>query len=180
MKPIILAALVTLAAAPATAQPIEPEAGAEADVATIYNYVRVTDALATAGQPAYDHLGSIRGAGFDVVVNLAPAIESANALEGYLATEEGMSYVQIPVNFREPPLRDLELFFDVMEANRDRRVFVHCSANMRASAFTYLYRTLIEGVPEAEALEAMSPIWDPNESPGWKALIEEAKAKYAR
>jgi len=75
-------------------------------------------------------------------------------------------------------MADLELFFDVMEANADRRIFVHCFANMRASAFVYLYRTLVEGMPEDQALATMSEVWDPWELEQWGGLIERAQAAY--
>ena len=67
------------------------------------------------------------------------------------------------------------MFFDVMRANRDRKVFVHCFANMRASAFVYLYRTLEEGVPEPEARATMNEVWDPDEVQQWANLIERVR-----
>ena len=85
-------------------------------------------------------------AGFDVVVNLAPARWERNFEEGFRVTQAGMTYIQIPVDWQDPSLRDLELFFDVMEANEDRNVYVHCFANMRVSVFVYLYRTLRKGM----------------------------------
>ena len=46
-----------------------------------------------------------------------------------------------------------------MDARGERRTLVHCFANFRASAFTYLYRTLRLGVPEAEARADLETIW---------------------
>ena len=132
--------------------------------------------LGTGGQVAYDQIQSLKDAGYDVVVNLAPASNGANALEGYLATEAGMTYVHIPVSWQEPNMRDLQMFFDVMEANRDRKVFVHCFANMRVSAFVYLYRTLVEGVDEDEARADLEEIWDPGSQQQWKDLIARAQS----
>ena len=56
---------------------------------------------------------------------------------------------------------------------------MHCFANMRASAFTYLYRTLVEGVDADEAREDMLAVWDPglDERWGqWDRLIRNAEA----
>ena len=89
-----------------------------------------------------------------------------------------MSYVHIPVVWRTPSLRDLEMFFDVMESNKDRKVFVHCFANMRVSVFVYLYRTLKLGVPKKDALEDLHAIWDPTEQEQWVSFIADAEAKY--
>ena len=73
-------------------------------------------------------------------------------------------------------MNDVEIFFDVMQANDDRKVFVHCFANMRASAFVYLYRTLVAGVPEEEARGTMHEVWDPGELQQWADLIERVKS----
>ena len=92
-----------------------------------------------------------------------------------------MTYVQIPVDWRDPSLRDLELFFDVMDANRDRQVYVHCFANMRVSVFVYLYRTLREGVSEDEAWADVLKVWDPGSDPEtaqWPRFITEARRHF--
>jgi hypothetical protein len=70
------------------------------------------------------------------------------------------------------------MFFDVMDANTDRNVFVHCNANMRVSVFVYLYRTLKLGVSEEMARQDLRKIWDPNTVPQWAAFIAEATRKY--
>ncbi len=150
---------------------------ADEDLATIHNYVKISNQLATAGQISYDQIESLATAGYDVVVNLATASETANSLEGFLVTQAGLTYVHIPVSWSEPSMRDLKMFYEVMEMNKDRKVFVHCFANMRASAFTYLYRTMVEGVDPAVAKESMSPVWDPMELAQWASLIERASSE---
>lgn len=157
---------------------IEPQAVAQetdAGLAGARAYLRISEYLGTAGQITYDEIEAVKKAGFDIVVNLAPADEERNQLEGYLVTKQGMAYVQIPVSWEEPSQRDLQLFFDVMKANEDRQVFVHCFANMRVSAFVYLYRTLLLGEPEDRARADLAKIWDPAIQPQWAAFIEEAR-----
>lgn len=144
----------------------------------IHAYLRISDRLATSGQIRYEQVKDVEEAGFEVVINLAPANKERNAMEGFLVTDAGMTYVHIPVSWKEPSLRDLELFFDVMDANKDRKVYVHCFANMRASAFVYLYRTLRLGVAERSAREDMAAIWDPATQEQWTRLIEEAQEKW--
>jgi uncharacterized protein (TIGR01244 family) len=143
----------------------------------IHNYVRISDDLATSGQMTYEQIGDIAGAGFEVVINLAPAREERNGREGFLVAERGMTYVNIPVDWQRPTLRDLDMFFAVMDANRDRKVFVHCFANMRASAFTYLYRTMVLKEGDDEARPAMQAIWDPASQEQWQEFIEAARAR---
>ena len=151
------------------------EITAAEDLASVYNFVKISDDLATSGQIAYDQIASLKDAGYEVVINLAPASAGSNELEGFLVTEAGLSYIQIPVSWREPSMRDLKLFYSVMEANKDRKVFVHCFANMRASAFTYLYRTMVAGDAESQALADMNEVWDPMELEQWATLIKNAK-----
>lgn len=135
-------------------------------------FLQISDRLATSGQIEYERIKDIKDAGFDVVVNLAPAHEERNISEGFLVTKHRMTYVQIPVDWEQPSLRDLELFFDVMEANRDRKVYVHCFANMRVSVFVYLYRTLKLGEPEGSARRDLEAIWDPASRPQWAQWVD--------
>lgn len=171
--------------AAAAAAPAAHEDGSAIDEDTpaplerVRNFQVVDDRLASAGQIAYDQIPEIRERGYEVVVNLAIADEERNGREGFHVAEEGLAYMHIPVDWEEPQVRDVRMFFDVMEANRDRKVFVHCFANMRASAFVYLYRSLVEGVPEAEARATMNAVWDPADQPQWADLIERVKAEYA-
>lgn len=151
-----------------------------APLESIRNFQVVDDLLTSAGQIADDQIPLLRDAGYEVVVNLAIADEERNGREGFLVAESGLTYVHIPVEWTAPRVRDVELFFDVMEAHRDRKTFVHCFANMRATVFVYLYRTLVEGVPEPEARATMREIWDPAEEQPWADLIERVKAEHGR
>ena len=162
---------------------LTPSASAQAADAAdplqdITNYLKISDHLSTSGQIAYDQVAAIKEAGFDVVINLAPARDDVNSLEGYLVVEQGMSYVHIPVSWQQPSQRDLQLFFDVMKANHDRKVYVHCFANMRVSAFVYLYRTLHEGITEEQARADLEKIWKPEDLEQWAAFIETARAEH--
>lgn len=145
---------------------------------TIRNFQQVSETLASAGQIGYEQIPLLEEQGYDVVVNLAVADEERNGREGFLVAEAGLTYVHIPVDWNAPTLADLEMFFDVMEANEGRKVFVHCFANMRASAFVYLYRTLVEGVPEEDARATMDEVWDPWELEQWADLIARARGAH--
>jgi hypothetical protein len=64
-----------------------------------------------------------------------------------------------------------------MEANRARKVFVHCVVNYRVSAFMYLYRVLRLGVDPEDAIWDLRSIWEPDET--WLAFINTALKAYA-
>jgi uncharacterized protein (TIGR01244 family) len=151
---------------------------AEVPLEEIRTFHRISEHLATSGQITYDQIPDLKAAGFDLVVNLAPAHEKRNGSEGFLVVKEGMTYVHIPVELNELSLRDLEMFFDVMESNKDRKVFVHCFANVRVAVFVFLYRTLKLDVPKKDALEDLHAILDPTRQERWVRFIADAEAKF--
>ena len=173
------AVLIALLAVVPGAGPARAQEAPAADLTTIRNYVGISDRLTTAGQIAYDQIPLLREEGYEVVVNLATASRERNSLEGFHVTGSGMTYIHIPVDWEQPRLSDVRMFFDVMEANQDRKVFVHCFANMRASAFVYMYRTLVEGVSDEEARGDMDAVWDPGELRQWADLIERARTEFS-
>jgi protein tyrosine phosphatase (PTP) superfamily phosphohydrolase (DUF442 family) len=132
----------------------------------------IGDGLGTAGQPTAEQFQGIREAGFEAVVNLAlPTSDNAIPNEGSIVTTLGMMYSHIPVDFKAPTAGDFEAFSGVMDAMEGRRVFVHCAANMRVSAFVFLYRVLRRGVAVAEAERDLHAIWQPDET--WSRFIED-------
>src|SRR5207237_3657156 len=114
----------------------------------IYSFRAVGDKVGTAGQPTQEQFRMVREAGFEAVINLAlPTSDNAIANEGSVVTGLGMSYVHIPVNFKAPTSQDFNAFCRVLDAFEGQRVFVHCAANMRVSAFLFLHRVLHQRVP---------------------------------
>lgn len=137
----------------------------------IRGFLRLNDRIGTSGMPRPEHFAAIREAGFEVVINLAmPTSDNAMPNEGDLVSAQGMTYVHIPVNFERPAREDFEKFQRMMDAFADRKIFVHCAANMRVSAFMYLYRVRKDPQCEAEALEDMQRIWQPDGV--WRDFIE--------
>ncbi|PSN12397.1 phosphatase [filamentous cyanobacterium CCT1] len=147
-----------------------------AEVTDIRNYLAIAPNLATAGQPTAEQFEALAQAGYTVVINLALST-SDNAIpnEAELVKSLGMTHFHIPVVWEAPTPTDLEIFFKVMERNRDYKTLVHCALNMRVSAFVYLYRVLRLGVEEPVALADLHRIWQPN--PTWQALIDEMLAQ---
>src|SRR5206468_9584975 len=133
-----------------------------ASLSEIYSFHSVGDKLGTAGQPTQEQFRMVRDAGYEAVINLAlPTSDNALANEGSVVTGLGMAYVHIPVDFKSPTSQDFRAFCRVMEAFDERRVFVHCAANMRVSAFVFLYRVLHQGTAVAEAERDLHAIWQP-------------------
>jgi len=131
----------------------------------IYNFLKLSDEIATSGQPTEIQLVEIGQAGYQVIINLAlSGTEYALADERALVEALGMQYIHLPVVWESPTLADLSAFCALMDANQDKKVFVHCVANMRVSAFIALYRILRLGWEADEAFHSMECIWTPE---GW-------------
>lgn len=143
----------------------------------IYNYLKLSNSVATGGQPIEAQFSLIKEAGYQVVVNLARP-DSPKALPNEQAIVEslGMRYAPIPVDWENPTIEDVARFFSVMEAIADQPMFVHCAANMRVSAFMYLYRLIHEGMSDEQAKSDLQKIWTPNDT--WQAFIQRAVEHY--
>jgi uncharacterized protein (TIGR01244 family) len=148
-----------------------------ASLAAIYNYRAVDEWLGTSGQPSEAQLAGIAQAGFKTVINLALHDDPRYSLpdEAGAVQSLGLNYVHIPVQFAAPTEADLLAFFDAMDARRGEKVWVHCAANMRVSAFVGLYRVLRQGWPRDKSFELLRGPWEPNEV--WAAFIEQMLAK---
>ena len=137
----------------------------------IYNYRRISDRIGTSGMPTEAQLGDIARAGFEVVINL-DQLDSRHALPDERAAVEatGMTYRQIPVVWEHPTHENLVDFFAAMAQYADKRVFVHCVANYRATIFTTLYGVLRLDWPREEAMNRLRQMWQPNDT--WQQFIE--------
>jgi uncharacterized protein (TIGR01244 family) len=147
-----------------------------ASIYTIYNYRAVDDTLATSGQPTVAQLAAIAQAGFQAVINLALHDDPRYSLPDEPGTVRalGMRYVHIPVQFKAPTRADLQAFCDAMDARRGERIWVHCAANMRVTAFLGLYRVLRQGADREAAFGLMRELWQPDAV--WATFIEQALA----
>lgn len=138
----------------------------------ICNFYQIGEALGTAGQPAERQFQAIRDAGYEVVINLAlPTSTNAVVNEGGIVTALGMTYVHIPVDFKAPTTRDFQAFCGTMNTFAHRRVFVHCAANKRVSAFVFLYRVLRQSIAPVEADRDLRAVWQPDDV--WSQFIRD-------
>ena len=139
-------------------------------IENIVNFLQISDRLATAGQPTVELYPAIVSAGYEVVINLA-LNDSPNALadEGAIARQLGLEYIQIPVEWNAPTVADFQAFRTAMDTHLNAKIFVHCAANKRVSAFVYLYR-ICQGVDEPIARQDLTKIWMLNEI--WEKFIE--------
>jgi protein tyrosine phosphatase (PTP) superfamily phosphohydrolase (DUF442 family) len=147
-------------------------------ITEIYNFRAIEDALSTSGQPTEAQLRAAAAEGYEVIINLALHDDPRYSLpdETSLVEDLGMVYVHIPVQFDAPREDDLFTFFQAMEKYKDKKIHIHCAANMRVTAFLGLYRTVKQGQIEVDAFETMRSVWKPNDV--WSAFITSMLDKY--
>jgi len=157
------------------------QAQGDAGLEDVRNYHRVSTGLLTSGQIYPQHVKALQALGVDLVINLAIADPERNGEEPLAVAGAGINYINIPVLWDQPTRENLNLFFAMMDVRGDRTTLVHCFANFRASAFTYLYRVLREGVPEEDARRDLYAVWDEAkfaENPAWRAFIDDTLEAY--
>lgn len=137
----------------------------------IKNYALVSISMATSGQPTEKQIEEIRENGFQVVINLG-LLNQPYSLENEKGKVEslGMKYVHIPIAFESPGEDQFNQFVMAMDEFGDKKVFLHCAANYRASSFAYLYGMIKEKWDVGKAEEYLRKVWEPN--PTWRAFIE--------
>jgi uncharacterized protein (TIGR01244 family) len=138
----------------------------------IYNFLPLSDALLTGGQPTEVQFSAVAAAGVRTVINLAlETSDHALKDEQKVVRQLGMEYIHIPVAWENPTREDLEKFMDAMDGHKDQKVLVHCAANMRVSAFVALYRVGRLGWTAEEAFKDVYRIWDPSSEGVWQEFI---------
>ena len=147
------------------------------DLEASHNFRKVNEKLTTSGVVQSDALKILGSNAYDVVINLLPdTSEYAVADERQLVESQGIEYVHIPVDFKQPTASDFHEFSKAMDRAGHKRVHVHCAANYRASAFCSLY-AVNRGLWSADqAMQFIRGVWHPNEHPGWAEFIADVLA----
>ena len=142
----------------------------------IFNFIQLDDRVATSGQPTVAQFSLVKEAGYTTVINLAPkSHENALGNEDEILERIGIRYIHLPVIFTNPTREDFDRFVDALESCDDDRIWVHCAANMRVSAFFFKYRTERLGWSTDEAEIDLHRIWEPGKVMGvWQEFIDTA------
>ena len=145
----------------------------------IYNFLPLTQKLFSSGMPTSEQMTDVSKSDVELVINLAPPTsERALPNEADLVMSLGMRYVGIPVEWDKPTRQNLEEFMDTMDANKEKKILVHCQANYRATGFITLYRILRLSWNGEIAFKDLRRIWNPEDYPVWKLFLEENLPKY--
>ena len=123
----------------------------EADA--IFTFTRASQQFCTGGQPTMEQLESLKREGIKTIINLRPAVEHQGEKEEAKAKELGFRYINIPVVYLAPKDENVDAFLKAMDEVKGERVFIHCTAAVRVSAFWMIRRVLRDGLTFEQALE---------------------------
>ena len=139
------------------------------------NYHPVGTSLSTGGHFVADGLAELHDKGLQVVIDLRD--EPPEGQEQRLA-KLGVRWINVPVVWSDPRPEDFARFSEVMAENEGYSVLVQCQANYRASAMTYLYRVLVQHVPEEIAAKDLNAVWEPEGR--WRTYMDDIIASHTR
>jgi protein tyrosine/serine phosphatase len=128
----------------------------EKELRGLPNFGRVTNNLYRGGQPTSDGFKSLHAMGVGIVVDLREKpteVGSEKRQVEYL----GMKSIEIPWSANhEPSSAQIIEFLDLVRANPDTKIFVHCRRGAdRTGAMIAAYRIAVEHKPVAEAVSEM-------------------------
>jgi protein tyrosine phosphatase (PTP) superfamily phosphohydrolase (DUF442 family) len=138
----------------------------------IINHVQVDGRIATSGALSEQAVADIAEAQYRHVIDLLPA-DNRFALSGERAivVKRGLSYQHIPIDFGAPKRSDFDAFVQAMQSAADEKVWVHCAANFRVTAFMALYGRHHLGWTAERAQELIAQVWQPDAT--WRAFLDQ-------
>jgi protein tyrosine phosphatase (PTP) superfamily phosphohydrolase (DUF442 family) len=135
------------------------------------NLVQWRPGLTSSAQPDRAYLQRAKALGYDMVINLAPPeYDGAVEEESAILAKQGVTYLSIPVAWKDPTAEDFRLFSEVVKLAAKKNILVHCQVNLRGSSFTFLHRVINEGAPIDATRDKLTGVWMPN--PTWRKFIE--------
>ena len=112
-------------------------------VTDIEKFNWVSERTATGGQPTVAQIASLKHAGFRTIVNLREPSEHDAVAEEAAARENGLDYINIPVQTAAPRTEQVDAFLKLMKDARPP-VFIHCGTANRVAAFWMIRRVLVD------------------------------------
>lgn len=131
---------------------------------TIANFHKYDELLASGAQPTADQLSELKEYGCEVIVNISP-VSARNSLkeEAQIAEKLKMEYIHFPVDCSNLRPLHYKAFCGILNGLEGKRVFVHCGANIKSSNLIHMYHVLERKKPEAESLQTLLKIQNPEE-----------------
>lgn len=164
---VLFAPAVSFAAV--AAEPAAPPAPVAGIIAP--NVRVISPLLITAGQPDRASLQRLKAEGYQAVISLAPGnTRDAVPDQADILASQGVEFVHIPIPWQAPEAKHLEAMAAAMQALKGKKVLVHCQMNMRASALTFLFRTIYNKEDPVIAWSDVKVVWTPTNQ--WASFID--------
>lgn len=119
----------------------------------IRNFLQVTPDFCTGAQPRPEHFAMLKSRGVKTVLNLRVPEEHRAEEEKAAVEAAGLTYINIPVSYRNPTDADVDAFLKATDDVALRPMFVHCTAAIRVGGFWLIRRVVRDGMTWDAALE---------------------------
>jgi protein tyrosine phosphatase (PTP) superfamily phosphohydrolase (DUF442 family) len=138
----------------------------------VYNHVQVDERISTSGVISGETIEQMAREGYGALINLLPDThQHALSREAELAGQHALAYHHIPVDFAAPTSASYSAFEQALDGvAQNQRVYVHCAANMRVSAFLAIYGTKRFGWTSERAEQLIAEVWQPNDI--WRKFLD--------
>ena len=138
----------------------------------ICNYYKVPNLFDTSGQPNEQELRLLAKVGYQVIINLSikSILNGKNINEKDLLDSLKVEYIHLPVDYNNPTDEDFKKFILYLHKYKNKKLWIHCEAKHRVSAFIYRYRRDVLNLPHEMIIRDMETIWTPNEV--WKKFLQ--------
>ena len=130
----------------------------------IYNYHKIHNLCETSGQPTRSQLKLLIEKGYQVIVYLSQnsVVNKVVLNEKRVFESSNVKYIHLPVDFDNPRESDFEKFVLIISKFKSKKLWIHCAANMRVSAFIYRYRRDILKLKHTDIIGDLEVIWKPS------------------
>ena len=123
----------------------QAQAPSAAAVPPIRNFLRVSADFCTGGQPRLEHFAQLKADGVKAVLNLRQPGEHRADEERAAVEQAGLTYFNIPVDYRNPTDANADEFLRITDDPANRPMFIHCTAAIRVGAFWMVRRVMRDG-----------------------------------
>ncbi|MBI9071028.1 MAG: protein tyrosine phosphatase family protein [Melioribacteraceae bacterium] len=144
---------------------------------SIFKFHKINNFISIAGQPGKTEFKTVAANKFDLVINIRTDEEMDSLFDEKNIVESlGMKYFQINMSLDNPREDSFHRFYELLTQHNGKKIFIHCKANKRVSAFTAAYLIIKNKISEPDGFNLIYNIWEPTDN--WLKFIEDRIKQY--